>query len=119
MPPVNANSIPLDRTDSWLSQLIKREICELQSRDERERVGRASKTQPQRCPPSACHVIKKSLWAQKKYLEVIDGVLLVPTVLAELHDSPAAGHLGVGKVLEMLVLVVPFNVPRKSGVHYA
>ena len=33
------------------------------------------KTQPQRCPPSACHVIKKSLWAQKKYLEVIDGVL--------------------------------------------
>ena len=25
---------------------------------------------------------------------------LVPTVLAELHDSPTAGHLGVGKVLE-------------------
>ena len=66
----------------------------------------------------------KSLWAQKKYLEVIDGVVyqrwemrwrdsnkcfqliippsLVPTVLAELHDSPMAGHLGVGKVLEMV-----------------
>ena len=27
---------------------------------------------------------------------------MVPTVLAELHDSPAAGHLGVGKVLEMV-----------------
>ena len=33
-PAVNANSIPLDRTDSWLSQLSKREIRELQSRDE-------------------------------------------------------------------------------------
>ena len=125
-PAVNANSIPLDRTDSWLSQLSKREIRELQSRDEGiEQViewVEHPKTQPQRCPPSASHVMK-SLWAQKKYLEVIDGVLyrrwedagggglnkcfqlvippsLVPTVLAELHDSPTAGHLGVGKVLE-------------------
>ena len=125
---VNANSIPLDRTDSWLSQLTKREIRELQSRDEGiEQViewVENPKTQPQRCPQSASHVLK-SLWAQKKYmyLEVIDGVLyqrwedagggclnkcfqlvippsLVPTVLAELHDSPTAGHLGVGKVLE-------------------
>eukprot|EP00731_Ephydatia_muelleri_P003311 Em0001g3311a len=125
-PAVNANSIPLDRTDSWLSQLSKREIRELQSRDEGiEQViewVEHPKTQPQRCPPSASHVMK-SLWHQKKYLEVIDGVLyrrwedagggglnkcfqlvippsLVPTVLAELHDSPTAGHLGVGKVLE-------------------
>eukprot|EP00731_Ephydatia_muelleri_P023738 Em0016g9a len=125
-PAVNANSIPLDRTDSWLSQLSKREIRELQSRDEGiEQViewVEHPKTQPRRCPPSASHVMK-SLWAQKKYLEVIDGVLyrrwedagggglnkcfqlvippsLVPTVLAELHDSPTAGHLGVGKVLE-------------------
>ena len=30
---VNANSIPLDGTDSWLSQLIKPEIRELQSSD--------------------------------------------------------------------------------------
>eukprot|EP00731_Ephydatia_muelleri_P032339 Em0023g846a len=72
-PAVNANSIPLDRTDSWLSQLSKREIRELQSRDEGiEQViewVEHPKTQPQRCPPSASHVMK-SLWAQKKYLEV-------------------------------------------------
>ena len=33
-PAVNANSIPLDRTDSWLSQLSKQKIRELQSRDD-------------------------------------------------------------------------------------
>ena len=123
---VNANSTPLDGTGSWLSQLTKPEIRELQSSDEgiqlvTEWVGHPD-TQPQHCPSNASHVVK-SLWAQKKYLEVRDGVLyrrwedaggggvnkclqlvippsMVPTVLAELHDSPTAGHLGVGKVLE-------------------
>eukprot|EP00731_Ephydatia_muelleri_P031379 Em0022g893a len=101
---VNANSIPLDRTDSWLSQLSKREIRELQSRDEGiEQViewVEHPKTQPQRCPPSASHVMK-SLWAQKKYLEVIDGVLY-----RRWEDAGGgvlinvSSHLGVGKVLE-------------------
>ena len=123
---VNANSTPLDGTGSWLSQLTKPEIRELQSSDEgiqqvTEWVGHPD-TQPQHYPSNASHVVK-SLWAQKKYLEVRDGVLyrrwedaggggvnkclqlvippsMVPTVLAELHDSPTAGHLGVGKVLE-------------------
>ena len=75
---VNANSTPLDGTGSWLSQLTKPEIRELQSSDEgiqqvTEWVGHPD-TQPQHCPSNASHVVK-SLWAQKKYLEVRDGVL--------------------------------------------
>ncbi|KAL5457688.1 hypothetical protein EMCRGX_G034974 [Ephydatia muelleri] len=106
-PAVNANSIPLDRTDSWLSQLSKREIRELQSRDEGiEQViewVEHPKTQPQRCPPSASHVMK-SLWAQKKYLEVIDGVLY--------RRWEDAGGGGLNKCFQ---LVIPEIIYRGIG----
>ena len=113
---MNANSLSLDGTDSWLSQLIKLEIRELQSSDKgiqqkMEWVGHPD-TQPQCCPPNASHVVK-SLWAQKKYtlklgmeccigigkmrLKLVIPPSMIPTVLAELHDSPTAGHLGVAR----------------------
>ena len=81
----------------------------------------------------------KSLWAQKKYLEVKRGVLYrrwedaggggvnkclqlvmppstVPSVLTELHDSLSGGHLGVGKVLEKIQARLVNVMTWKNGV---
>ena len=95
---MNANSTPLDGTGSWLSQLTKPEIRELQSSDEgiqqvTEWVGHPD-TQPQHCPSNASHVVK-SLWAQKKYLEVRDGVLY--------RRWKDAGGGGVKKCLQLVI----------------
>ena len=74
---------------------------------------------PKTCPHTASSTLK-SLWSQKIYLVILDGVLyrswkdasgndqnscmqlvlskvLVPFIPFELHDAPSGGHLGVAK----------------------
>ena len=123
---VNVSSTISVPNSNWLPCLTESQICELQDTDEdiKQVIDWVEhpNARPNQCPPSASHVLK-SLWAQKKYLEVKRGVLYrrgedaggggvnkclqlvippstVPRVLSERHDSLSGGHLGVGKVLE-------------------
>ena len=125
---VNVSSTTSVPNSNWLPCLAESQIRELQDTDEDIKQKQVidsvehPNARPNKCPPSASHVLK-SLWAQKKYLEVKRRVLYrqwedaggggvnkclqlvippsrVPSVLSELHDSLSGGHLIVGKVLE-------------------
>ena len=123
---VNVSSTTSVPNSNWLPCLTESQICELQDIDEdiKQVIDWVEhpNARPNQCPTSASHMLK-SLWAQKKYLEVKRGILYrrwedaggggvnkclqlvitpstVPSVLSELHDSLSGGHLRVGKVLE-------------------
>eukprot|EP00731_Ephydatia_muelleri_P014867 Em0008g587a len=108
----------------WALQWSKQEIIQFQTDD--PDIGQMKRWMkealPQTCPHNASKVLK-SLWSQTTNLVLVDDVLhrswkdvagkglnnclqmvmphvLVPYILAELHDAPKRGHLGVVKVLE-------------------
>ena len=108
----------------WALQWSKQEVIQFQTDD--PDIGQMKRWMkeglPQTCPHNASKVLK-SLWSQKTNLVLVDDVLyrswkdvagkglnnclqmvvphvLVPSILAELHDAPTGGHLGVVKVLE-------------------
>ena len=108
----------------WALQWSKQEVIQFQTDD--PDIGQMKRwmkeSLPQTCPHNASKVLK-SLWSQKTNLVLVDDVLyrswkdvagkglnnclqmvvphvLVLSILAELHDAPTGGHLGVAKVLE-------------------
>eukprot|EP00731_Ephydatia_muelleri_P029956 Em0021g479a len=107
----------------WALQWSKQEVIQFQTDDpDIGQMKRWMKGLLQTCPHNASKVLK-SLWSQKTNLVLVDDVLyrswkdvagkglnnclqmvvphvLVPSILAELHDAPTGGHLGVAKVLE-------------------
>ena len=118
----NTTSVP---NSNWLPCLTKSQIHELQDTDEDIKQVIDWVEHPNARPNQRASHVLKSVWAQKKYLEVKRGVLyrrwedaggggvnkclqlVIPpsTVLSvlsdhELHDSLSGGHLGVGKALE-------------------
>ena len=139
---VNVSSTTSVPNSKWLPCLTESQIRELQDTDEdiKQVIDWVEhpNARPNQRPPSASHVLK-SLWTQKKYLEVTRGVLYrrcedagggglnkclqlvippstVPSVLSELHDSLSGRHLGVGKVLEKVRARLDNVMTWKNGV---
>eukprot|EP00731_Ephydatia_muelleri_P029947 Em0021g470a len=120
MPPLTRGR---SNVGGWALQWSKQEVIQFQTDDpDIGQMKRWMKGLLQTCPHNASKVLK-SLWSQKTNLVLVDDVLyrswkdvagkglnnclqmvvphvLVPSILAELHDAPTGGHLGVAKVLE-------------------